>query len=69
MDSSVISACDEHTLERLTELAWREGPGYYCPTCGKHKWPALHGEAAYDRALIDDAQQRAEGTARQWWGD
>lgn len=49
---SVISACDEHQ-ERLTELEWREGFAYaYCPHCGKYKWPALHGEAAYDRALI-----------------
>ena len=48
----VITACDEH-FTNITPLRFKKGVGWYCPTCGKFKWPALHeGIRAYNERLI-----------------
>ena len=49
---NIITACDEHR-EITTELEFDERGFYFCPQCGKYRWPALHGETKYEPTLID----------------
>jgi hypothetical protein len=49
----VISACEEcyERTGKLPPLQTTNGR-MHCPACGKYRWLALHGETAYDPALI-----------------
>ena len=49
----LITACEMHGRQ-LIALRFLDAVGWHCPKCGKYRWEALHGEAAFNESLISD---------------